>query len=144
MSKNFAKFDDTNFPVVIIKFNGTIQNDSDFDIFIDTWKSYDKLKKKYTFVFDSSEVTSVPIKYTYKMSSFIRKLKQDKENVYLERSIIVCNNYYIRKLLEFIFFLEKPLAPVYIVDNMNKVHDLYTTVQLNPNLYDFSVTLIAS
>jgi hypothetical protein len=144
MSKNFAKFDDTNFPVVIIKFNGTIQNDIDFDIFIDTWKSYDKFKKKYTFVFDSSEVTSVPIKYTYKMSSFIRELKQDRENVYLERSIIVCNNYYIRKLLEFIFFLEKPLAPVYIVDNMNKVHDLYTTVQLDPNLYDFSVTLIAS
>jgi len=144
MSKNFAKFDDTNFPVVIIKFNGTIQNDTDFDIFINKWKSYDKLKKKYTFVFDSSEVTSVPIKYTYKMSSFIRELKQDKENVYLERSIIVCNNYYIRKLLEFIFFLEKPLAPVYIVDNMDKVHDLYTTVQIDPNLYDFSVTLIAS
>ena len=52
-------------------------------------------------------------KYVLKMSEFIKKLKR-RDIQYLEKSIIFINNNKIKYLLDAIFAIQKPVAPVYI------------------------------
>lgn len=142
----FGVFDDSNFPKIYVKLN-SIKDNNDFKKFCETWESYDLKEIKYTFIFDTSNVGYIPIKYSYKMSSFISSLKKRKKaynNVFLSKSIIICNNIYIRGLLELIFYLQSPVANVYIVNNTEKAEQLYTNTNLSSDFYDSSVTFFSS
>ena len=48
------------------------------------------------------------------MAWFIRRLKKDYREQYLERSLILVNRVGIRRLLDLIFAIQSPVAPVYI------------------------------
>jgi hypothetical protein len=50
------------------------------------------------------------------MAMFIHNLKQ-REIQYLQKSFIIVASDIVEKLLELIFFLQKPVAPVYILKN---------------------------
>ena len=59
------------------------------------------------------------------MSAFIHRLKKEPEQ-YLQRSIILVTNSFIQNLLDLIFFIQSPVAPVYIVrenDDIQKILD---------------------
>ena len=83
----FAKFEFKYLPIVIVKFNETIENNKDFDDFINSWKNLYLLKQKFTFIFDTT-VGFPPIKYCFKMSKFIKELR-DESVQYLEKSLII-------------------------------------------------------
>ena len=122
----FATFDDTAFPLIRVRL-GSISDDDDFFIFLKQWESYDSKYENYTFVFDTTNVGYIPIKYAYKMSLFISELKQRKaihNNVYLERSIIIASSWYVRGLFHLIFSMQKPVAPVYMIDDKTRVQQL--------------------
>ena len=142
----FAIFDDLQFPKIYIKLS-KVEDDTDFENFLQKWESYDNFKKEYTFIFDTRNVEFVPLKYACNMSNFILNLKNKKKqnnSVFLSKSIIVCTNFYIRKLLEMIFLLQTPVANVYIVDDFDKVENLYNKLTFSPHFYDSSVTLFSS
>ena len=83
------------------------------------------------------------MKYAWEMTLFISKLKKRKNlqnNVYLSKSIIICNNPYKRYLLEWIFYIQSPVAPVYIVENNEMATQLYDGLSLNKHFYPSSVT----
>ena len=104
----FATFDDTAFPLIRVHL-GSISDDDDFFIFLKQWESYDSKYENYTFVFDTTNVTYIPVKYAYKMTRFISDLKRRKalhNNVYLERSIIIASTWYVRGLLRLIFSIQ--------------------------------------
>ena len=52
------------------------------------------------------------------MSLFIKSLKKN-DIQYLEKSIIYIPNTKAKKLLDIIFTIQPPVAPVYIIDNLN-------------------------
>ena len=134
----FGTFNDTNFPHIYITLN-TIETDDDFTTFCETWKSYDKKRQNYTFIFDATNVGYIPVKYAYKMSEFISELKQKKikeNNVFLEKSIIISNKWYVNSLLYLIFSLVKPVAPVYLINDIEKTNQLLIQLQLNSSFYD--------
>ena len=134
----FGTFDDTDFPHIYVTLN-TIEDDDDFTTFCETWKSYDKKRQNYTFIFDATKVGYIPVKYAYKMSGFISKLKQQKakeNNVFLEKSIIISNKWYVNSLLYLIFSLVKPVAPVYLVNDIEKANQLLKQLQFNSSFYD--------
>ena len=71
------------------------------------------------------------IKYSFKMTYFIRDLRK-REYQYLQKSIIIVKNKSILRLLKFIFFIQPPVAPVYLttekietvqshIDNLEKI-----------------------
>ncbi len=64
------------------------------------------------------------------MSLFIKKLKKEKHQ-YLQKSIIYVNNNIVKRMLDFIFMLQPPVAPVYIIDNKD-----YIDLILNNNVDD--------
>ena len=134
----FAFFDDTKFPQIFVTFNSDI-NDEYWNKFTNTWESYDTRKKHYTFIFDTSGLGIHLFKYSWKMISFIENLKKRKkthDNVFLSKSIVICNCSYKRFLLDKIFYFQKPVAPVYIIQNKNELKQLYNNISQHPQLYD--------
>lgn len=134
----FAFFDDEKFPQIFVTFNSNINDDS-WEKFTNTWESYDARKENYTFIFDTSGLGIHLIKYAWKMISFIENLKKRKKthnNVFLSKSIIVCNCSYKMFLLKQIFYFQKPVAPVYIIRNKNELKQLYNNTLQHPEFYD--------
>ena len=136
----FANFDYKLFPVVIVKFSKTIENEEDFNNFLIRWLQLYKNARYFTFIFDTSDVGFPPIKYCFRMTNFIKKLRKQKIQ-YLNQSIIIVKNKNVRKLLNLIFFIQPPVAPIYltldnleyILDNLNDLTKINITGYIKPN-----------
>lgn len=114
----FAEFDEKDYPCVKVKLNQKPRSDDDFNHFIQKWRDLYKQKRDYYFLFDTLQVTNPPLKYCIQMSQFIKELR--KENYqYLQESIILINNNKVKWLLDFIFTIQPPVAPVYIYHIQN-------------------------
>jgi len=111
----FVTFDETDYPIVKVNFTGVVRNDDDFSKFTNKWLELYERNQKFTFIFDTRNMGLMGPKYCFKMASFIKELKKQQIQ-YLEKSIIIVSNRYIRFLLWLIFKIQKPVAPVYITD----------------------------
>ena len=117
----FAKFIYTSFPIVIVKFSRDIENTEDFDDFLKKWIELYENKKDFIFVFDATQVGYPSVKYCIRMSMFIKKLRKEKIH-YLKNSIIIVKNNRVKNLLNFTFYLQPPVATVYLTkDTLSKV-----------------------
>ena len=114
----FAEYNYDEFPYVKVKFSNTIENNEDFDKFLAGWIELYNQKQNFTFIFDTTNVGFVNPKYCVKMAMFIHNLKR-REIQYLQQSFIIVSSKLVERLLELIFFLQKPVAPVYIINNRN-------------------------
>lgn len=115
----WAEYDYTNFPIVYVTFDKKINNEKEFNSFLQEWiKLYEK-KQNFTFIFDTRKVGFININYCFKMKNFLRDLKKLK-NQYLEKSIIILNNNYIKTMLNIVFKFQKPLAKVYLYNSWDR------------------------
>ena len=137
----FALFDYSLYEtdnIVKVKLNNKIENNNDFSNFLNSWLTLYKNKQNFTFIFDTSNVGYIPIKYSIQMSLFIKKLKKQKTQ-YLQKSIIYVNNNIVKRMLDFIFILQPPVAPVYIVTEMSYIELILTN---NTNKIDDEIIKI--
>ena len=118
----FVKFNYDNFPNVYVTF-GKLNSTKEFNILTNEWLRLYEQKKPFTFIFDSSNLEVYNIKYSFKMSAFIHRLKKEPEQ-YLQKSIILVNNSFIQYLLDLIFYIQSPVAPVYIIKDINYVQKI--------------------
>ena len=116
----FANYDYSQFPIVRVKFNN-VDNDNDFDAFLEEWLKLYIQRKDYIFIFDTRNITNVPIKYSFRMVQFIKKIKKEKYH-YLQQTIVLINNTFIQNMLNLILSLQSPVAPVYIVKNEEEIN----------------------
>lgn len=126
----FAEFNETNFPFVQVKLVGKPQDENDFNLFINKWKELYNNNKDFIFIFDTTNVSNPPLKYSLKMSQFIKQLRKN-DYQYLKKSIILINSNKIKHMLEFIFLIQPPVAPVYIYNIEN---GLEGNILLNQNI----------
>jgi len=131
----FVKFNYDNFPNVYVTF-GKLNSNEEFNILTNEWLRLYEQKIPFTFIFDSSNLEVYNIKYSFKMSAFIYRLKKEPIQ-YLEKSIIIVNNSFIQSLLDLIFFIQSPVAPVYIIRDPNNVQKI-----LDNNLNDINYKYI--
>ena len=124
----FAKFNKEDFPLVTVTMSGVIDNNSIFDTFTDNWLSCYTYEKTFSFIFDMTNVGWVSIYYAYRMSAFIEKLRQLNFST-LRKSIIITDSIYLRSLLEITFFLQEPIAPVFIVYTKADAIKLYDDIE---------------
>ena len=125
----FVQFNYDNFPNVHVTF-GKLNSTEEFNILTSEWLRLYEQKIPFTFIFDASNLEVYNIKYSFKMSAFIHRLKKEPEQ-YLQRSIILVTNSFIQHLLDLIFFIQSPVAPVYIIRDPNSVQNI-----LDDNLND--------
>tara|TARA_B100001769_G_scaffold275318_1_gene277232 strand:- start:24170 stop:24616 length:447 start_codon:yes stop_codon:yes gene_type:complete len=129
----FAEFDyslyETN-SIVKVKLNKKIKNKEDFYNFLSNWINLYEKKRNFLFIFDTYDVGYIPIKYSIQMSLFIKQLKK-KSFQYLQKSIILVNSNIVKHMLDFIFMLQPPVAPVYIINNED-----YIDLIINDNIID--------
>ena len=109
----FSEFNEQFFPIVQVTFNHRPNNDEEIQMFLNHWLQYYQNKKDFTFYFDTLNLNSPHPKYCIQMSLFIKELRK-KEYQYLKKSIILINDNRIKWMLEFIFWIQPPVAPVYI------------------------------
>lgn len=137
----FADFDNSNFPYIKVKMNGIPENDTDFQRFLNQWlKLYDE-GKDFTFIFDTLNVGLPHIKYSIKMSQFIKQLKK-REYQYLQKSIILINSNKIKYMLDFIFLLQPPVAPVFIYNYDLQIESYNLDILCENIINDESTTCI--
>ena len=115
----FADYDYSQFPNVKVKLNNVIDED-DFDKFLNEWLKLYIKEEKYTFIFDTTNVSNIPLKYSIRMVEFIKELRKN-EIQYLEKSIILINNLFVKQMLNIILNLQSPVAPIYLVSNETEV-----------------------
>ena len=118
----FADYDYSQFPNVKVKLNNIIDDD-DFDGFLKEWLKLYIKKEKYSFIFDTTNVSNVPLKYSIRMAEFIKELKNN-EIQYLEKSIILINNLFVKQMLNIILRLQSPVAPIYLVSNETEIDSI--------------------
>tara|TARA_B110000971_G_scaffold220954_1_gene266220 strand:- start:1217 stop:1588 length:372 start_codon:yes stop_codon:yes gene_type:complete len=110
---SFATFDRSEFPKVKVTFSENIIDRNDFEKFLSEWlELYDNCKY-FEFVFDTINVGLINPKYSIMMSLFIKELKK-RDIQYLTKSEIYVYNKFTKYLLDLIFNLQKPVAPVHI------------------------------
>ncbi len=119
----FANYDYTNFPIVKVDISGVITSDKDFTDFTKQWLDLYDNGLNFEFVFDTKNAGLVNIKYCIYMAFFIKLLKKRKKQLLTKSTIFVYNNY-IFKLFKFIFYMEPPVAPVYLYNISNNKEKL--------------------
>ena len=118
----FATYDYSNIPVIKVILNGTIENDDDFNNFINEWKVLYEKEEDFEFEFDTKNAGLVNPKYCFYIALFIKDMKK-RDKQYLKKSKIYVYNKYIFGLLKMIFSIQKPIAPIEIIymdDNSNE------------------------
>ena len=110
---SWASYDLTHFPNVKVVLGQKINNDEEFEKFLDDWENLYKRNQDFTLQFDATNVGYVSMKYCFKMRNSIRKIKTMYPR-HLKESYIRIDSKWVRYLLKLIFFLEKPVAPVHV------------------------------
>ena len=146
----FYSFNSEYYPLVIIKFNNIKINNTSFEKFMKDWINLYKKNKNFILLFDTTFMAIPNVKYCFKMAAFIKRIRKFNPQ-YLNKSIIVVKNKKISNLLELIFFLQSPVAPVYITNDtlqtvLNKIKSENKLNLLNEinncNITIFSVKVI--
>ena len=110
----FFNFDLTNFPLVYIDLSGSINNDIEFKLFTEKWLDLYNQNQNFYFIFNTKNLLSSDIRYVFYMAIFIKKIKLLKKTNLISSKILLYNSY-IYKLATFIFYIEKPIAPIELI-----------------------------
>tara|TARA_Y100001980_G_C14361742_1_gene169434 strand:- start:14 stop:478 length:465 start_codon:yes stop_codon:yes gene_type:complete len=138
----FANYNYDKFPIVFVEFSESINSETEFDQFLNEWLILYHNRQDFSFIFDTRNMKNINIKYAIKMTLFIKNLRKEPYH-YLQKSLILVNDKNIKRLLDFVFTLQSPVAPVYLWhinsnDNeLNKEYLMYTINNINrTNLKD--------
>jgi hypothetical protein len=110
----FFNYNLSNFPMVYVDLSGNINNDEDFKLFTENWLNLYANKRDFYFIFNTKNLLGSKIKYVFYMAIFIKKIKSFKQQYLISSKILLYNNY-IYNLAKFIFYIEKPIAPIELI-----------------------------
>ena len=129
----FAEYNYDNFPIVFVSFSESINSETEFDQFLNEWLILYHNRRDFSYIFDTRNMKNISPKYAIKMTLFIKNLRKEPYH-YLQKSLILVNDKYIKRLLDFVFTLQSPVAPVYlwqINSNDNEYDKQYLINTLN-------------
>lgn len=129
----FAQYNYDNFPIVFVSFSESINSETEFDHFLNEWLLLYHNRRDFSYIFDTRNMKNISPKYAIKMTLFIKNLRKEPYH-YLQKSLILVNDKHIKRLLDFVFTLQSPVAPVYlwhINSNDNELDKEYLINTLN-------------
>ena len=126
----FAEYNHDHYPIVFVNFSESIESEDEFDQFLNEWLLLYHSQGDFSFIFDTRNMKNISLKYAIKMTLFIKNLRKENYH-YLQKSLILVNNKSIKRLLDFVFTLQSPVAPVYIWLNDDDISDSSLIETLN-------------
>lgn len=129
----FANFDYSQSPLIKVKFSENIIDDQDLKNFMDKWFELYDQKKYFSFLFDTSDCGLISIRYCSIFSKFLKELKS-REEKYLNQSVIIVRSKWIRYLLKTTFFIQRPISPVYLVNDEQTAYEVYNRIMNKQDL----------
>ena len=130
----FAHYNYDNFPIVFVTFSESINSETEFDQFLNEWLLLYHNQRDFSYIFDTRNMKNISIKYAIKMTLFIKNLRKQPYH-YLQKSLILVNDKHIKRLLDFVFTLQSPVAPVYLwqvnSDELDKEYLINTLNTIN-------------
>lgn len=124
---NIAIFE-FEYPYVYINFNfSRVTDDNNLELFFNTWLSVYDEKKPYIIVFDGTAVEYAKPKFIFRFAKFMRELRKQNPQ-YLQYSIIIINNSLMRGLMNMVFRIQAPVAPVYLCESADKLEELHNKI----------------
>jgi hypothetical protein len=108
---SFAKFDLTNWPLVIVKCN-ELKNNDDFDFFLERLENLGKAKQDYSVILDARNASNIGITNAYSGIRFTKRIK-DMYPQYLQNTILIYSNPYLYYLLNIVLSIQKPICNFY-------------------------------
>ena len=109
-----AIYDFENFPIIKIDLSGNITSNDDFQNFTSQWLDIYKFKTYFELEFNTKNIGYINPIYCLYTAFFIKSIKKQNPQ-YLKKSKIYIYNRYIFKLAKYIFYIEKPVAPVELI-----------------------------
>lgn len=116
------------------------KSNKDFLDFINLWKEYYDSQKEFCFIFDTQNLSKAPISFCYRLVKFINEIKKNQKQ-YLKFSIINVTNGFVKYLYKLLFTLTKPVAPVYIVKNLQESTQLYEYKIKNNSMLNYYIKM---
>ena len=96
-----------------------------FEELLQLWLRYYELGNEFHFLFETRFLTKLPpLSYCFKMTLFIYNLK-NKPRQFLKQSTILVEKKGIVRMLDFIFWVQSPVAPVLIYKAPEKILSHY-------------------
>ena len=132
----WAEYNHSAYPIVEVNMKGTIKDDEEFDSFLNEWSELYRKERDFVFIFDTRDVGWVSPRYALKMANFITELKK-RDRQYLKRSSIIVDSWWIKLLLQLIFYIESPVCPVDYHPNAHSISVEYLLEEANRNLVNF-------
>ena len=103
--------------MIEVKFTDEKFTDENYNDFLNKWIELYEKKVDFCFMMDTCGIKEIPhIKYTFGLCIFIKNLKKRYKYHYLKYSTIKINDNRVKYLLDFIFTIQKPVAPVRIIN----------------------------
>ena len=126
----YAEIDESDFPIVQIRFTGNKSTDKNFQAYLDQNKACYRFRKKLAIVFDATEAT-IPSFSHQKMQA--EWLKENKELMqqYCVVTAYVIPNLAIRAILKAIFALQKQPAAYKIFETKDEAMTWIDGLNLN-------------
>jgi hypothetical protein len=118
LEKQFALFELQYFPFVIVKLN-KLNDISECVSFLKQWEQLYAYEKYFTIIIDARKVKNTNFRFGILISKFIKKLRK-KNPQYLESSILIYNNRFVKHMFSFILSFEKPISPTYLYYTIEK------------------------
>ncbi len=100
--------------VVVVTFRSTIASQAAFDAFLAEWEKLYSAGRQFEMVFDMRALAWAHPRYCMQMAVFLAHLKADLPPLLL-RSVLVVHGSTMRALLDLIFMLQSPIAPVHVL-----------------------------
>ena len=119
--------------IIIVNFEGNLENDEELENFMESWLDLYRKKEFFIFIFNTINFKYASINHCLKLSFFLSKLKKAPIQ-YLKRSFIIINNVYLKYLLELLFTIQKPVSPVIIIDKNITPDKIIDEYQFEDNL----------
>lgn len=107
-----------NHPLLIFTFGASF-SDKEFAEFLGILDKFLDIKKKFSFMVDSSNTKTIPVKASFALVSWMKARKLDIPDILLG-SCIVFKSKYVAELVNKAFSIQKPVSPNIITDDFEK------------------------
>jgi len=121
----------------IIEFNFNIINiEEQYNNMTNMWLSYyeDNSIDNFTLVFKGDDDNNIPVNYVYRLSKFIKKIKNKRKKEFikynkLSQSVVMIKSKYMRTLLNLLFTLVTPLSDLYITSTIQQTSTIVDNIE---------------